>query len=53
MKKIEKIIMLIILACLCVLAWASVFVWHNAITTVVFTACIIIWLLALNLESNN
>ena len=53
MKKIEKIIMLIILACLCVLAWASVFVWHNAITTVVFTACIIIWLLALNSESNN
>ena len=29
MKKIEKIIMLIILACLCVLAWASVFIWHN------------------------
>ena len=53
MKKIEKIIMLTILACLCVLAWASVFVWHNAITTVVFTACIIIWLLALNSESNN
>ena len=53
MKKIEKIIMLIILACLCVLAWASVFVWHNAITTVVFTACIIIWLLILNVESNN
>lgn len=53
MKKIEKIIMLIILACLCVLAWASVIVWHNAITTVVFTACVIIWLLVLNSESNN
>ena len=53
MEKIEKIIMLIILACLCVLAWASVFVWHNAITTVVFTVCIIIWLFGLNSESNN
>lgn len=53
MKKIEKILMLIVLACLCVLAWASVFVWHNAVTAIVFTFCIIIWLLVLNSESNN
>ena len=53
MKKIEKIIMLIILACLCVLAWASVFVWHNAVTAIVFTVCIIIWLFGLNSENNN
>ena len=53
MKRIRPILIVIVLACLCVLAWASVFVWHNAVTTIVFTACIIIWLLILNLESNN
>ena len=53
MKKIEKILMLIILVCLCVLAWASVFVWHNDVTAIVFTVCIIIWLFVLNLENNN
>lgn len=53
MKKIEKILMLLILACLCALAWASVFVWHNIGTTILFTAGIIIWLLVLNLDSNS
>lgn len=53
MKKIEKILMLLILVCLCALAWASVFIWHNAATTILFTAGIIIWLLVLNLDSNN
>ena len=53
MKKIEKIIMLIILACLCVLVWASVFVWHNMFTLVLFTAGIFDWLWALETEQNN
>lgn len=53
MKDIELILKVIILACLCILAWASVFVWHNAVTAIVFTVCIIIWLLGLNSESNN
>lgn len=53
MKEIESILMGIVLACLCLLVWASVFMWHNAVTTVVFTACIIIRLLVLNSESNN
>lgn len=53
MKKIEKIIMLIILACLCVLVWASVFVWHNMFTLVLFTAGIFVWLWALETEQNN
>ena len=50
MKKVEKILMVLILMCLCALAWASVFIWHNAFTTIAFTACIIIWLLVLNLD---
>ena len=29
MKRIRPVLMVIVLACLCVLAWASVFVWHN------------------------
>nr|DAR23102.1 MAG TPA: protein of unknown function (DUF5359) [Caudoviricetes sp.] len=44
MKKIEKIIMLIILACLCVLAWASVFILHNLYVAAALTAGIFIWL---------
>ncbi len=53
MKRIKSALMVIVLACLCALAWASVFIWHNAATTILFTVCIIIWLLVLNLESNN
>jgi hypothetical protein len=50
MKKIERILMVIILVCLCALAGASVFIWHEAFTAIAFTACIIIWLLVLNLD---
>lgn len=50
MKKIEKILMVLILLCLCALAWTSIFVWYNAFTAIAFAACIIIWLLVLNLD---
>lgn len=50
MKKVEKILMVLILMCLCALAGTSIFVWHNAFTAIAFTACIIIWLLVLNLD---
>lgn len=53
MKKIEKILMLIILACLCALALASVFIWHNMFTSVLFTAGIFVWLWTLEAEQNN
>lgn len=53
MKKIEKILMLLILVCLCALVWASVFIWHNMFTAVLFTAGIFIWLWALEAEQNN
>lgn len=52
MEKAQRILMVIILVCLCALAWASIFIWHNIGTTIVFTACIIIWLLVLNLDSH-
>ena len=52
-EKIESILTIIVLVCLCVLAWASVVVWRNTVTTTVFTACLIIWLLIFNLDSNN
>lgn len=45
MKKIEKkILMLIILACLYVLALASVFIWHNMVASILFTAGLFVWL---------
>lgn len=53
MKKIEKILMLLILVCLCALAWASVFIWHNMFTAVLFTAGIFIWLWALEADQND
>ena len=53
MRKVEKILMVIILICLCALAWASVFIWHNMFTSVLFTAGIFIWLWTLEVEQNN
>lgn len=44
MKKIESTLYIIILACLSILAWASVFIWHNLYTAIVFTICTLIWL---------
>ena len=44
MKKIESIIYIIILIYLCILAWASVFIWSNLYTAVLFTICVLIWL---------
>ena len=44
MKKIESIIYIIILICLCILTWASVFIWSNLYTAALFTICILIWL---------
>lgn len=53
MKKIEKILTVIILICLCALALASAFIWHNMFTLVLFTAGIFVWLRALETEQNN
>ena len=53
MKEIESILMGIVLACLCLLVWASIFVWHNAVTAIAFVACLIIWLLVLDLDLKN
>mgnify|MGYP006878126292 CR=1 FL=1 len=53
MKRVESIFMVIILICLCVLALASVFIWHNILTSILFTAGIFIWLWAIEGEQNN
>lgn len=53
MEKIQRTLMAIILVCLCALAWASVFVRHNMLTSALFTAGIFIWLGALEPEQNN
>ena len=53
MKRIESALMVIILVCLCALAWASVFVWHNMLTSALFTAGIFIWLGASEPEQDN
>lgn len=53
MKKVEKILMVLILMCLCALAGTSIFVCHNAVTAIAFVAYIIIWLLVLDLDLEN
>ena len=53
MKEIESILMGIVLVCLCLLVWASVFIWHNMFTSVLFTAGIFVWLWTLEAEQNN
>ena len=53
MKIVESILMVIILICLCALALASVLIWHNMFTSVLFTAGIFIWLWALEGEQDN
>lgn len=42
--KIESVLLGIILVCLCLLAWASVFVWHNMFCAVMFSAGIFVWM---------
>lgn len=53
MRRIAAILIVIILVCLCVLAWINVFIWHDAVIAAVFTASVIVWLLILSLDSNN
>lgn len=44
LKKVNNLLLLIIIACFCVLTWASVFVWHSCFCAVAFTACILVCL---------
>ena len=43
-KNLEDICLVLILLCICALAWISVFVWHNLFIALVFTGCIFIWI---------
>ncbi len=52
MKRIVSILMIIVLMCLCILAWVSVFVWHNTAATIVFAAGLFVWLWTLEAENN-
>ena len=53
MKKIEKILTIIILICLSILAWISIFIWHNMFASILFTAGLFVWLWSLESEQNN
>lgn len=53
MKKTKSILWAIILLCLCILAWASVFIWHNLYIAIMFTAGIFIWLWSVEAKQNN
>lgn len=44
MKKIESILTVIILVCLCVLAYASAFILHNLYVAAAFTIGLLVWL---------
>lgn len=44
MKKIESILTVIILTCLCVLAWASAFILHNLYVAAALTIGLLVWL---------
>lgn len=43
MKKIESTLYFIILACLFILELASLFIWHNYYTAILFAICALIW----------
>lgn len=53
MEKMESIFKIFILICLSVLAWVSVFIWHNMFTSILFTAAIFVQLWLLEAEQNN
>ena len=40
----EDILLTLIFICLCMLAWASVFIWNNSFCAVAFSACIFVCL---------
>lgn len=42
LKKVNNILLITIIACFCVLTWASVFVWHNAVLAIIFFIFVII-----------
>jgi len=53
MKTIESILYIIVLICLCAMTLASVFVWHNMFTTVLFLAGVLIWVWGITYEKKN
>lgn len=51
--KILDVLMVLIFACLCLLAWSSVFIWHDMFCAFMFTAAILVWLWGEEAASNN
>lgn len=45
MKTLENTMWILILLCLIMLVFASLLIWHNACTTILFTICIIVWII--------
>lgn len=45
MKTLENTMWILILICLIMLTFASLLIWHNAFTTVLFTIGIIVWII--------
>ena len=45
MKTLENTLWILILICLITLTFASLLIWHNAFTTVLFTIGIIVWII--------
>ena len=45
MKTLENTMWILILLCLIMLVFASLLIWHNTCTTVLFTICIIVWII--------
>ena len=45
METLENILWIVSLICLSLLALASVFIWHNAVTAILFAMCVVIWII--------
>lgn len=53
MKTLENTLWILILLCLIILVFASLFIWHSAIATVFYTMGIIVWIIGTYKNNNN
>lgn len=45
---LERILYIVILVCLSLLTLSSLFFWQNAVMTILFTICVIVWVLIID-----
>lgn len=45
---LERILYIVILVCLSLLTLSSLFFWQDAVMTILFTICVIVWVLIID-----